>query len=139
MAVLRGPEVYPFYFGAKPETLRLAGELRRNMTPQEKLLWEHVRNKKLDGYRFRRQHPIGEFIVDFFCYDAMLVVELDGKVHKERSQLERDIQRTKLLNRHGLRVIRFRNEEVERNIQSVIRRIRRTLSEARRSAVANRQ
>jgi very-short-patch-repair endonuclease len=59
--------------------LRIAGDLRKKMTPAEKVLWGGLRNRQLMGCRFRRQHPIYEFVVDFFCYEAMLVVEVDGR------------------------------------------------------------
>lgn len=84
MAKLKGKEEYPIYFGATPELLRTAAELRKNMTTAEKILWEKLRNRQVLGYRFRRQHPIHDVVVDFFCYEAMLVVEVDGDVHDHR-------------------------------------------------------
>ncbi len=133
MAKLKGAEAYPFYYGAKPQELRLAGDLRHNMTPAEKLLWEQLRNRKIDGFRFRRQHPIDEFIVDFFCYEANLVIEMDGEVHLETAQSERDVERTRILNGHGLKVIRFKNEEVENMMNDVIIQIKKELIESERS------
>ena len=127
MAKLLGAEKYTFYYGAKPEGLRLAGDLRHRTTNAEKLLWKELRNRKVAGFRFRRQHPILEFIVDFFCYEASLVIELDGDVHLDAAQQERDIERTRLLISQGIRVIRFKNDEVERDIQKVICRIREVL------------
>jgi very-short-patch-repair endonuclease len=124
MVKLRGTETYPIYFGARPEILRIAGDLRRNMTKVEKLLWEQLRQRKIDGYRFRRQHPLNEFIVDFFCYEAMLVIELDGDVHDSDFQAERDLERTKILNQLGLTILRFSNKEVHQNITQVISTIR---------------
>ena len=123
MAKLRGKNDYPIYFGAKAEGLRLASDLRRNTTNAENLLWKQLKNKKIKGLRFRRQHPIDEFIVDFFCPKAMLVIELDGGIHDSDAQHERDLERTKILNRHGLKVIRFSNEDIEQNIMEVISRI----------------
>jgi len=133
MAKLRGNEAYPIYFGAEPEILRLAGDLRRNMTKAERILWNHLRNKQLDGYRFRRQHPVKDFVVDFFCYEAMLVVEVDGSVHSEHTQAERDIERTRLLNQLGIGVIRFANDEVESNINEVITRIKGEIEERKKT------
>ncbi|MFH1160385.1 MAG: endonuclease domain-containing protein [bacterium] len=127
MAKLKGAEDYPFYFGASAETLRLAGDLRHSMTPAEKLLWQRLRNRQVAGFRFRRQHPIDEFIVDFFCYEAMLVVEVDGEVHLDSTQSERDCERTRILNRLGIQVIRFANTEVETTIDQVVERIRKEL------------
>jgi very-short-patch-repair endonuclease len=134
MAKLKGAEDYPIYYGAKPQGLRLAGDLRHCMTRAEKLLWVELRNRKMDGFRFRRQHPIDEFIVDFFCYEANLVLELDGESHLDAAQIERDVERTKTLNHHGLKVIRFKNEEVENMMNDVIIRIKKELIESRRLA-----
>jgi len=127
MAKLGGREDYPFYFGAGPETLRLAGDLRKSMTPAEKVLWEKLRNRQVRGFRFRRQHPIKDFIVDFFCYDAMLIIEVDGSVHDEIKQNERDEQRTLILNRLGIREIRFTNYEVINHTDQVIKKIEEEL------------
>ncbi|MEI6455931.1 MAG: endonuclease domain-containing protein [bacterium] len=123
MTVLKGPEDYPFYFGAKPETLRLAAELRNTMTEAEKILWKHLRNRQLAGCRFRRQHPVNEFIIDFFCYEAMIAVEVDGEVHNDLTQIEYDIERTRILNQLGIMVIRFSNRDVESNINDVVKKI----------------
>ncbi len=98
------------------------------MTLAEKVLWEKLRNKQVKGYRFRRQHPVCDFIVDFFCYEAMLVIEIDGEIHSEAFQNERDIQRTKLLNNLGIREIRFKNGEVIKHIDLVINKIESELS-----------
>ena len=132
-AKLKGAEEYPIYYSAKPQGLRLAGDLRHNMTRVEKLLWKQLRNRKIDGFRFRRQHPVDEFIVDFFCYEANLVIELDGESHLDPAQSERDIERTRILNRHGLKVIRFKNEEVENMMKNMIIQIKKELMESKRS------
>ncbi len=102
--------------------------LRKEMTPAEAVLWEKIRNKKLDSYKFRRQHPIGIFIADFFCYEAMLVIELDGSIHHEVSQGERDIERTRIINRHGIKVIRFSNEQVLNNLEFVLEAVHKELT-----------
>jgi very-short-patch-repair endonuclease len=120
---LNGEWDYPIYFGAGPDLFRLAGELRKSMTPAEKILWEQLRRKQLKGMRFRRQHPLKNFIVDFFCYDAMLVIEIDVEVHNGEFHSERDEQRTIILHQLGIREIRFRNEEVLQNLDSVLRKI----------------
>jgi very-short-patch-repair endonuclease len=114
---------YPIYFGAGPELLRIEGDLRKSMTPAEKVLWERLRNRQVIGYRFRRQHPLKDFIVDFFCYDAMLVIEVDGAVHDEPSQKERDEQRTIILKRLGIKEIRFTNDEVINRTDQVVKKI----------------
>jgi very-short-patch-repair endonuclease len=127
MAKLSGNEEYPIYFGAKPESLRIAAELRKNLTPAENILWNKLRNRQVLGYRFRRQHPISEVVVDFFCYEAKLVIEVDGEVHSTPYQKERDIERTNILKSFGLKEIRFRNEDVMNNIAIVLNKIEREL------------
>ena len=99
------------------EKLERARELRREMTPAEKLLWQQVRAKKL-GVRFRRQQIIAGFIVDFYCHRAALVVEVDGDIHD--LQQEEDARREKVLIEMGLRILRFRNDEVVKNLAAVI-------------------
>ena len=128
MAELGGQEDYPICFGTGPEMLRIAGELRRSMTPAEKILWKRLRNRQVKGFRFRRQHPIKDFIVDFFCYDAMLVIEIDGTVHNEVSQAERDEQRTLILKRLGINEIRFTNDEVLNQTNKVIIKVESLLA-----------
>ncbi len=123
MVKLGGREEFPFYFGAKVDLLKFAWKLRNSMTVAEKVLWEKLRNKQLLGYRFRRQHPIKDFIVDFFCYDAMLVIEVDGEVHDQKKQEERDKERTAILKKLGINELRFKNEEVMNQLESVIERI----------------
>ena len=92
-------------------------KLRKNLTPAEKVLWQVVRNKQLGGYKFRRQHIIDVFIVDFVCIRAKLIIEVDGRIHD--FQKAYDEARTKFLNTQGFRVIRFRNEEVLYEIERV--------------------
>lgn len=92
-------------------------ELRANQTIPERKLWEALRGRKLTGLKFRRQHPIEPFIVDFYCAEANLVVELDGRSHDE--QIEYDSKRDDLLNSLGLTVMRIPNDEVLANIEGV--------------------
>ncbi len=82
------------------------------MTPAEKRLWSALRNKQLDGLKFRRQHPVGNFILDFYCPACKLVIEVDGKIHDRPSQINRDRARTAKLMEYGYTVLRFRNEQV---------------------------
>jgi very-short-patch-repair endonuclease len=103
------------------EKLQRAKELRREMTPAEKILWEEVRAKKL-GVRFRRQQVIQGFIVDFYCHKSALVVEVDGDVHD--LQQEEDARREEVLSELGLRIVRFGNDEVVRNVSVVVGKIR---------------
>lgn len=89
-----------------------ARELRRNMTEGEQALWKLLRHKRLGGLRFRRQAPIGPYIADFFCASAKLIVEVDGEPHADEVRIRRDELRTRWLEVHGCRVIRFWNIEV---------------------------
>ena len=100
-------------------------ELRREMTPAEKRLWQEVRAKKL-GVRFRRQQIIAGFIVDFYCHKAALVVEVDGDIHD--LQQEEDARREKVLREMGLTIVRFRNEDVIKDLPTVVGRIRSLIS-----------
>ena len=101
-----------------------ARELRQEMTPAEKLLWAHLRNRQLAGLKFRRQHPLDRFIVDFYCAACKLVVELDGDIHN--LQQERDAVRTAELAQQGHQVIRFRNEQVLNDLETVLAAIKAT-------------
>ena len=109
------------------EKLERARELRRDMTPAEKILWQELRGNKL-GVHFRRQQVIAGFIVDFYYHKAGLVIELDGSIHDEETQKESDIKRDKALNELRLRIVRFRNDEVLMDLLEVVRRIRELIS-----------
>ena len=99
-------------------------ELRRGMTPAEKLLWERLRGRSSDGSRWRRQQIIDGFIVDFYCHAASLVVELDGAIHN--NQVEYDTVRDTALAARELLILRFTNTAVETDISSVLARIRQS-------------
>ena len=103
------------------EKLRRAKELRREMTPAEKMLWNELRANKL-GVHFRRQQVIAGFIVDFYCHKAALVVEVDGDIHD--LQKEEDARREQVLSELGLKVVRFKNAEVMRDLPGVIWKIK---------------
>lgn len=105
--------------------LQRAKELRRDMTPAEKILWKELRANKL-GVHFRRQQVIQGFIVDFYCHRAGLVVEVDGDVHD--LQKEEDERREKVLSELGLRVVRFGNDDVMRNVSAVVNKIKALIS-----------
>jgi len=95
--------------------------LRRDQTDAEAKLWSRLRNAGLNGAKFRRQFPIGEFIADFCCPESRLVIELDGGQHAE--QVHRDEWRSALLARDGDRIVRFWNEEIVNNLDGVLERI----------------
>jgi very-short-patch-repair endonuclease len=103
------------------EKQQRAKELRRDMTPAEKILWNELRANKL-GVHFRRQQVIAGFIVDFYCHKAALVIEVDGDIH-DLQQAE-DERRTDVLKRIGLTILRFRNEDVIKDIDSVVGKIK---------------
>jgi very-short-patch-repair endonuclease len=108
-----------------PAILARARELRRPLTPQEVKLWARLRRKQLYGIKFRRQHPMDRFILDFFCYQHKLVIEIDGGQHAEPEQQAYDQARTEWLEGRGLRVIRFTNRDIDANIEGVLGEIAR--------------
>ncbi|MFC3859906.1 endonuclease domain-containing protein [Deinococcus antarcticus] len=101
-----------------------ARALRREQTPEERLLWRALRNRFLN-VKFRRQWPIAGYIVDFVCFEARLIIELDGSQHAEESACEYDAVRTEILEAGGFRVVRFWNNEVNTNLEGVLHTIQR--------------
>jgi len=101
-----------------------ARDLRKSITPAERQLWSALRGRKLSGHKFRRQHPIGWFVVDFACVKRRLIIEVDGGQHAENPD---DGRRTKWLEAQGWRVIRFWNGEIVENLEAVADRILRCL------------
>jgi len=97
------------------------------MTDAERVLWRAIRRKQLDGHRFRRQQPIGRYIVDFFCPEVRLIVELDGGQHAERADYDAD--RTEWLEARGYRVVRYWNPDALRNLEGVLEDLRIRLRE----------
>jgi very-short-patch-repair endonuclease len=105
-----------------PEKVQIrAKELRKNMTNAEKLLWQYLRNRNLQGLKFRRQQPIGPFIADFYCASHKLIIEIDGNIHN--NQAENDELRTQQFEKYAYHVIRFNNRDVEENISEVLAEI----------------
>jgi len=102
-----------------------ARSLRSNPTEAERKLWSVLRHKQLEGHRFRRQHPIGPYVVDFICLEEKLVIEVDGGQHAQRQ--DGDSSRTEWLAERGYRVLRFWNNEVLSNIEGVFQSIRQAL------------
>jgi very-short-patch-repair endonuclease len=90
------------------------------MTDAETKLWQQLRNHKFEGLKFRRQHPIDRFIVDFYCHEKCLVVEVDGSIHDLTEVKERDEGREEELRNFGLTIIRFTNDEIELDIENVL-------------------
>ena len=99
-------------------------QLRNNLTPAEALLWANLKSSQLSGKKFRRQHGICPYIVDFFCAECRLAVELDGEGHMTDSGAEADEKRTEFLRRFNVEVLRFENKEVFENLECVLEIIR---------------
>ena len=100
--------------------------LRKNMTKAETTIWKRLRMNQIDGLHFRKQHPYGMYIIDFYCDKAMLAIEVDGEIHKNRTIY--DDERTKYLESTGLKVIRFTNEDILNRIEWVISEIRKAIN-----------
>lgn len=112
--------------GTTPQVEAAARELRGKLTPAEQVLWQALKGRPLNGLRFRCQHPVGPFVLDFYCPVYKLVVEVDGAVHD--AQAEQDEARTQHLQAYGYRVVRFRNEEVLTTLRAVLERIAQAVS-----------
>ena len=111
-----------------------ARDLRKNQTDAERRLWRHLRLLKTDGFHFRRQVPIGDFIVDFACVSARLVIELDGGQHNAQAGRGADESRDERLRRRGYDVLRFWNNDVMENPEGVLEVVRRALADGGRPA-----
>jgi very-short-patch-repair endonuclease len=109
--------------GAPESSFVKAKALRKDETQAEKFLWAKLRNNQLKGYKFRRQHPIGLYIVDFYCHQLKLVIEIDGDYHNIQEQIEKDKERTQNLETDGLQLIRFTNKDVMENLEKIISEI----------------
>src|SRR5512139_3336542 len=100
--------------------------MRHPQTAAEATLWRAIRNRNL-GYKFRRQHPVDHFIIDFYCAQAKLCIEIDGESHLDRAQQEYDAARTAYLEELGYRAIRFTNDDVRFHLHAVVDEITRTI------------
>ena len=109
--------------GSRSSTHQHARELRHAETEAEKRLWTLLRNRQLKGKKFRRQHAFADFVLDFYCHECKLAVELDGNIHTEIEQRQYDAARTNLLNEYGIKVIRFWNNEVMKKNKKVLEKI----------------
>jgi len=118
----------PFHHEAGPKRFENARFLKKVQTEAEAALWERLRGRKLNGFKFRRQHPIDCYIVDFYCHESMLVIEVDGKIHEQNDNPDYDKNRTQDLIALGLMVIRFTNEQVLQDIDLILEEIKRNLT-----------
>ena len=106
----------------------IARKLRKTATKSEEILWEALRNRGLDNYKFRRQHPIASFVVDFFCHQQNLIVEVDGSIHDLPEQQELDRQRQQILESMGYGFVRVSAHQVETDLPQVFYTIRNALN-----------
>ena len=104
-----------------------ARALRQNSPDAERLMWQHLRDRRLDGYKFRRQHPVGPFFADFACVDATLIIELDGGQHFEPEVAAADARRSQVLAANGFHVLRFDNRQMLLETEAVLSAIREWL------------
>ena len=106
-----------------PAILQAARDLRQHMTDAEQCLWHCLRGKQLDGFRFRKQHPMARFVLDFYCPTVQLAIEIDGAQHNTSPGRVSDEERTHCLTAHGIRVLRFWNHEVLQDLPGVLQRV----------------
>jgi very-short-patch-repair endonuclease len=121
------PRIYfdkaDMFYGANTKLHEFARQMRHHETECERLLWEKLNKKQLNGYRFRRQHPILYFVADFYCHKAKLIVEVDGGIHQLPNQYEYDKGRDFELSQFGLTVLRFTNRQILEEIDLVTNQI----------------
>lgn len=115
------------FYGAAPIIHEQAKKLRNRETKTEKILWCLLSKRQLN-VKFRRQHPISQFIVDFYCHELKLVIEADGEVHQKRENREYDQMRNKHMKGLGLHVLRFQNVDISENTEHVIERIQQEVA-----------
>jgi len=123
MVLVRKTVDYLLHLNAMDETLHYAQNLRKSTTEAERILWNELKGRKLKGLKFRRQHPIHFYIADFYCHEKRLVIEIDGGIHEKSNIKEHDENRTAELERLGITVIRFSNEEVINTKELGLRRL----------------
>ena len=109
---------------------RRARALRRDAPSAERIIWRHLRNRQLGGWKFVRQEPIGPYFADFVCREKMLVVEIDGATHSTDAEVASDTRRTAFLEARGFRMMRFINAQIYENINGALEAISRVLGEA---------
>jgi Uncharacterized protein conserved in bacteria len=116
------------YYGNR-ELVRRARVLRSNMTKAEIILWSRLRSKQINGYKFRRQQPLLDYIVDFYCVDLKLIIEVDGEIHFLSEKTNYDSKRNNMLKANGYNIIHLSNFEIETEINSTINKIISYISE----------
>ena len=116
------------FYGATRNTFEKAAGLRKNMTPAEKILWIELRNRRVFKARFRRQHPVDIFVLDFYCHEYKLAVEIYGEIHLRQEVAEYDDGRTHDLEQFGIKVLRFTNNDIFNNMPNVRSKILEEIS-----------
>jgi cyclase len=111
------------FYGADRLTFDKATELRKNMTLAELILWKNLKNRALFKVKFRRQHPINIFIVDFYCHEFKLAIELEGEIHQNNKVHQYDSKRQKFIENLGIKILRFSNDQVIYNINIILEQI----------------
>ncbi len=121
----------PGYFNSTAQewrnTFPFAKENRKNSTVEENIIWQEIRNRKIDGFKFRRQHPVAGYIPDFICLENKLILEIDGEYHNEEGQQKFDEARENWLGENGFKMLRFTNSEVKNNLKEVVKKIAQTM------------
>ena len=121
--------IHPMALASKTRKIGIARALRQRQTPSEGRLWSRLRQRRFHGYKFRRQHAIGHFIVDFICLECKVIVELDGEMHALKT--DSDYQRDRILEEEGYLVLRFRNVQFKEMPEWCLSRILMALERAR--------
>lgn len=109
------------------QTLRNAKTQRKTRNPWEAKLWYHLRAGRMLGFKFKRQMPIGKYIVDFCCHEKRLIIELDGGQHTKPGQIKQDKEKKSYLRKENFKILRFQNIEVDKNSEGVLETIRQSL------------
>ena len=109
---------------SKKGKIHLAKEFRKSPTRSEKIMWNAIRNRQFLNLKFRRQHLIKGYLVDFYCYELKLAVEIDGSVHLDEVQIKKDIERQKIIEDQGIKFFRVKSEDVEYNINNTLKNLR---------------
>ena len=106
--------------------IELSRKLRLNLTPSEQILWNKLRKRQIGGYKFRNQHPVYRYILDFYCHSKKIAIEIDGEIHKERKDY--DQYRDQYLQNAGIETLRFSIDEIKNHLSAVLIKIEKTLN-----------
>lgn len=124
------------FFGAGNKIFENARRLRKKMTFAERIMWDELKNRRQFKFRFRRQHPFNIFILDFYCHELRLAIEIDGDIHLEKEVGEYDDSRTHDIEKLGIKLLRFTNEQVTEQRSVVIREILETINTIKNTSVS---